>query len=139
MPEGIGGAEPLAYVALGKPFESNAYELAQGKRLFTAMNCNGCHSDGGGGMGPSLLDGWWSYGADISTIFLTIRNGRPRGMPSFRDRLTAEDIWRLAGYVQTMGSYSAKTAAPGRNDGLETRPAENRAPAAGAPLEPPAR
>ena len=44
--------------------------------------------------------------------------------------MTTEQIWQLAGYVQTIGAYSAKTAAPSRNDEKQTRPAENRAPAA---------
>jgi cytochrome c oxidase cbb3-type subunit 3 len=50
-------------------------------------------------------------------------------MPAFRDRLTTEQIWQLAGYVQTIGAYSAKTAAPARDDAMQSRPAENRAPA----------
>jgi cytochrome c oxidase cbb3-type subunit 3 len=51
-------------------------------------------------------------------------------MPAFRDKMTTEQIWQLAGYVQTIGAYAAKTGAPGRNDEKQTRPAENRAPAA---------
>jgi hypothetical protein len=39
--------------------ESNAYAIAQGQQLFRAYNCNGCHSNGGGGMGPPLMDGKW--------------------------------------------------------------------------------
>ncbi|GBD50179.1 cytochrome c oxidase subunit III [Methylopila sp. Yamaguchi] len=139
LPGGVGGAEPLAHVALGKPYETNAYEIAQGKRLYAAMNCAGCHGDGSGGVGPSLIDGWWAYGADLPSLYATIRDGRPRGMPPYRQKLPPDSIWQLAGYVQTLASYSAKTAAPGRDDAPQTRPAENRAPATQAPLEPPAR
>jgi hypothetical protein len=32
--------------------EDNAYELQQGKRWYRWYNCQGCHSHGGGGMGP---------------------------------------------------------------------------------------
>jgi len=39
--------------------ERNAYALAQGKTLFRWFNCNGCHSAGGGGMGPALMDDKW--------------------------------------------------------------------------------
>jgi cytochrome c oxidase cbb3-type subunit 3 len=139
MPVGIGGAPPLVYTALGKPYESNAYELSQGKQLYNLIGCKGCHGDGGGGAGPALLDGWWIYGPDLVSIYASIRDGRPGGMPAFRDKLPPDQIWRLAGYVQTLASYSAKTAAPSRADDVETRPAENRAPAAEAPLEPPSR
>jgi cytochrome c oxidase cbb3-type subunit 3 len=130
MPAGIGGAPPGVYVALHKTYERNAYNLSQGKRLYSWFNCKGCHADGGGASGPAFLDGWWRYGPDIVSIFVSIRDGRPRGMPAFGDKLTTEQIWQLAGYVKTMGAYSAKTAAPSRNDEMRSRPAENRAPAA---------
>jgi cytochrome c oxidase cbb3-type subunit 3 len=130
MQNGIGGAPPGVYVALNRPYETNAYNLSQGKRLYAWFNCKACHGDGEGGSGPSFLDGWWHYGPQMVSIFASIRDGRPHGMPAFRDKMSTEQIWQLAGYVQTIGSYSAKTAAPGRNDDKQTRPAENRAPAA---------
>jgi cytochrome c oxidase cbb3-type subunit 3 len=63
------------------------------------------------------------------SITASIRDGRPHVMPPFKDKMTGEQIWQLAGYIQTIGAYSAKTGAPGRNDDKQTRPAENRAPA----------
>lgn len=45
-------------------------------------------------------------------------------------KMTTEEIWQLAGYVRTIGAYSPSVAAPARNDDRQTRPAENRAPAA---------
>src|SRR2546423_944389 len=104
MPSGIGGAPPQVYSALEKPYVSNAYDLSQGKRLYAWFGCPECHgSDGLGGAGPPLLDGWWQYGPDVVSIYLSIRDGRPRGMPAFRDKLNNEQIWQLTGYVQTMG------------------------------------
>jgi cytochrome c oxidase cbb3-type subunit III len=129
MPNGIAGAPPDVYVALDKPFVANAYTLSQGKQLYSWFNCKGCHADGGGAAGPAFLDGWWRYGPQIVSIFASIRDGRPAGMPSFKDRLTTQQMWELAGYVQTIGSYSGKTAAPSRNDEMQSRPSENRAPA----------
>lgn len=129
MPNGISGAPPRVYPAMNKAYENNAYNLAQGKRLWTWFECKSCHGDGIGATGPSLIDGWWNYGPDAVSIFVSIRDGRPNGMPAFAKRLTAEQIWQLTGYVQTLGSYSATTAAPGRDDTRQTRPAENRAPA----------
>jgi cytochrome c oxidase cbb3-type subunit 3 len=139
MPGGIGGAPPDVYVALSRPYESNAYNLSMGKQLYSWFGCRSCHADGEGGSGPAFLDGWWHYGADVVSIFASIRDGRPGGMPAFKNQLTTDQVWQLAGYVQTIGAYSAVTAAPGRNDEKQTRPAENRAPANQAPLEPPAR
>lgn len=137
LPNRIGGAPPDVYAALGQPFVSNAYNLSQGKRLYEWFNCRGCHADGGGNSGPAFLDGWWRYGPDIVSLVSSIRDGRPHGMPSYRDRMTTDQIWQLAGYVQTIGSYSGKTAAPSRNDEMQSRPSENRAPAASGLSEPP--
>lgn len=41
---------PVAGVA--NHYEENAFALSEGKRLFLAFNCVGCHANGGGGMGP---------------------------------------------------------------------------------------
>jgi cytochrome c oxidase cbb3-type subunit 3 len=131
MPSGVGGAPPEIHAALDKTYVSNAYNLSQGKRLYGWFGCRDCHGDGSGtAKGPALLDGWWQYGPDVASIFVSIRDGRPGGMPPFNDKLTTEQLWQLTGYVQTLGAYSAKTAAPSRNDDVQTRPAENRAPAA---------
>jgi cytochrome c oxidase cbb3-type subunit III len=131
MPSGIGGAPPQIYSALDKPYISNAYNLSQGKRLYAWFGCPDCHGrDGVGGAGPPLVDGWWQYGPDVVSIYLSIRDGRPGGMPAFRASLNNEQLWQLTGYVQTLGAYTATTAAPSRDDAIHTRPAENRAPAA---------
>ena len=129
MPNRISGAPPDVYVALGKPYTSNAYDLSQGKQLYHEFNCNGCHAEGGGSTGPAFLDGWWRYGPEIVSLFVSIRDGRPRGMPAFNGHLTTEQIWQLAGYVQSVGAYSAKTSATSRDDAMQSRPGENRSPA----------
>ena len=130
MPGGINGTPPDVDRALGHPAQTNAYELSQGKRLFGWFNCAGCHANGGGAYGPALIDGWWRYGPDAVSIFVSIHDGRPGGMPGFANRVTTEQIWQLTGYIQALGASSAQTAAPNRNDDMQTRPAENRTPAA---------
>jgi cytochrome c oxidase cbb3-type subunit 3 len=49
-------------------YQENAYAISQGKQLFTWYNCAGCHSHGGGGMGPPLMDDKWRYGAEPVAI-----------------------------------------------------------------------
>jgi cytochrome c oxidase cbb3-type subunit 3 len=134
MPNKIGGSPPYVLFALDHPYDKNAYQLAQGKRLWQWYGCPACHGDGSGKSGPSLVDGWWRYGPDEASIFITIRDGRPRGMPSFAGKMTTEQIWQLTGYVRAMGSDYSTAAAPGRNDDVQTRRAENRAPVALDPL-----
>jgi cytochrome c oxidase cbb3-type subunit 3 len=130
MPNRINGAIPRVLSAMGAPYESNAWQLSQGKQLYTSFNCGGCHAHGGGASGPALMDGWWRYGPDLVSVYLSIRDGRPNGMPAFRDKLTTDQLWQLTGYVRTIGAYDGQTAAPSRNDEMHSRPAENRAPAA---------
>ena len=92
------------------PYGENAYALAEGKRLFAAFNCQGCHSHGGGGMGPALMDSAWIYGFEPANIYATIANGRPNGMPSFRNRITPHQLWELVAYVRSMIGQGSKAA-----------------------------
>jgi cytochrome c oxidase cbb3-type subunit 3 len=128
-PAGQGGAPPLAVSTPGHRYEQNAYHLSEGKRLYVWFNCDGCHADGGGAIGPALIDERWRYGADLTDIAASIRDGRPNGMPAFRDRIPAEQVWELAAYVQALGAQTASSGAPSRSDAMQSRPGENRAPA----------
>jgi cytochrome c oxidase cbb3-type subunit 3 len=108
----------------------NAYDLAQGKRLFRWYNCSGCHGAGGGGMGVALMDNRWRYGHRPDDIYRTIMEGRPNGMPSFRGRIPEEQAWQLVAYVRSMSGLAPKAAAPGRDDSLAvTQPENERAKA----------
>jgi cytochrome c oxidase cbb3-type subunit 3 len=98
-------------------YENNSYQMAQGQLLFRQMNCSGCHAHGGGGMGPALSDDEWRYGGSMEEIVATIDQGRPNGMPAWRGKLTAQQMWQLAAYVR---SFSAQP----RQDVLSSRPDE---------------
>lgn len=83
-------------------YEGNEEMIQAGRQLYAAMNCVGCHANGGGGMGPPLIDDAWVYGSSIEHIVSSIREGRPNGMPSFRGRLPDEQIWQIAAYVNSL-------------------------------------
>ncbi len=107
----------LVNVAHEHPYERNAWAVSQGKRLFAQMNCAGCHGmGGGGGMGPPLLDDEWIYGADPANIYSTIVEGRPNGMPSFRGRLSKDQVWQLTAYVRSLSGQLRKDVRSGRDD-----------------------
>jgi cytochrome c oxidase cbb3-type subunit 3 len=106
-------------------YDKNAYAVAQGKTLFRWFNCAGCHANGGGGMGPPLMDEKWLYGSQLQSVFNSIMEGRPNGMPAFRGRVTEDEAWQLAAYVRSMGGFVAKDVAPGRTDGLYPGKPEN--------------
>jgi len=75
------------YPGIGGDAQRRAYAISEGKRLFDAYNCGGCHGNGGGGIGPPLMDRSWRYRGDIGNIYTTIVDGRPNGMPSFSGRI----------------------------------------------------
>jgi cytochrome c oxidase cbb3-type subunit 3 len=106
-------------------YEENAYALSEGKRLYSAYNCNGCHAQGGGGMGPPLMDSRWIYGGKPEQIFSTIVEGRPNGMPSFRRKVPDFQVWQLAAYVRSMSGQVPKDAAPSRDDHMQGKPPES--------------
>ena len=107
------------------PFQENAYGIAEGKRLYTQFNCAGCHANGGGGMGPALMDEEWIYGDHPANIFATIVEGRPNGMPSWRNKLTDAQVWQLVAYVQSMTGQAPIDALPGRSDHMRATTPEN--------------
>lgn len=109
----------------GNPAERNAYSLSEGKTLYAAFNCSGCHAHGGGGMGPALMDGEWIYGYQPDQIFRTILDGRPNGMPAFRQKIPDYQVWQIAAYVRAMSGLVPKDAAPGRDDHLSGKPPES--------------
>lgn len=113
----------------GADYAGNAYRMSEGKRLFKAFNCNGCHANGGGDSGPPLMDNTWIYGGRIENIVATIREGRPNGMPSFRARIPDDQIWELAADVRSMSGQAPSDAAPSRDDILHPHDPENRQPA----------
>jgi cytochrome c oxidase cbb3-type subunit 3 len=121
-------------------YEENAYALNQGKRLFNAFNCSGCHAHGGGGMGPPLMDETWLYGHEPAQIFATIVEGRPNGMPSWGGRIPVYQVWQLVAYVRSVGGFAPQTAAPGRDDDMNGPPPENtrdpKKPRAPQPAQP---
>ena len=108
------------------PYQYNAYAISEGKALYNQFNCSGCHSNGGGGMGPPLMDDKWIYGRDPASVFATIMEGRPNGMPAWRGRIPNYEVWRIVAYVRSMSGQASKDAASGRDDHMFGRESEQR-------------
>ena len=111
---------------LDSPYHDNAYALAEGKRLYSWFNCVGCHANGGGGIGPALMDHRWIYGSRPDQIYSTIMQGRPNGMPSFGGRVTDQQAWQLVAYIESLSGNVPNDAAPSRNDDMSIFKPENR-------------
>lgn len=118
---------PQGAAPVNAPYDDNAWGMGEGKRLYTAYNCAGCHGvNGGGAIGPPLMDDEWIYGAKPDQIYATISQGRPDGMPSFGGHIPAQQIWQLVSYVRSMSGQNPFDAAPGRNDDQMGALPENR-------------
>lgn len=111
-------------VAPRPAIEDQAYPVSEGKRLYTAYNCSGCHFNGGGGIGPALMDEKWIYGAEPVNVYATIVEGRPNGMPSFRDKIPDSQVWQLTAYVRSLSGQLSKGVSPGRSDDMNPHKSE---------------
>jgi cytochrome c oxidase cbb3-type subunit 3 len=93
-------------------YYDNPDAVTAGKRLFQQYNCSGCHSNGGGGMGPSLMDGEWIYGGRLEQIHQTLVEGRPNGMPAWGGKIPDPQLWQISAYVRSLSlpqTLSAQT------------------------------
>jgi len=90
-----GGAAPVA-VDMANPDRGESEAAKVGERVFSTMNCDGCHGGGAiGWVGPSLVDGRWRYGGADGNIFQSIYYGRSRGMPAYGAILPPKAIWSI--------------------------------------------
>jgi cytochrome c oxidase cbb3-type subunit III len=104
------------------PYNHSAYDISEGGRLFTWYNCSGCHSHGGGGIGPPLIKTSWIYGGEPANIFDTIVKGRPNGMPAWGNRVPEYQIWQIVAYVRSLNGQQPASATMSRPDELEGNP-----------------
>ena len=85
------------------PYGEDVSAVQDGRRIFVAFNCSGCHGGrGGGGMAPSLRDEQWLYGQTDAQIFDSIAAGRANGMPAWGMSLPEPEIWKLVSYIQSL-------------------------------------
>jgi len=125
---------PSDAIVVPSGYEESAYAVSEGQRLYRWYNCNGCHANGGGGMGPPLMDEEWIYGSAPANVVASILEGRPNGMPAFLGKVPDHQAMQIAAYVRSLSGLVAKDAVPARSDHLRPKkwesPAERQAPGA---------
>jgi cytochrome c oxidase cbb3-type subunit 3 len=85
------------------PLAKDSEAARRGMRDFENFNCSGCHAENGaGGMGPSLSDDQWLYRSSPANIYLSIVQGRSKGMPAFGSLLPDNVVWELVSYIQSI-------------------------------------
>jgi len=122
------GANSIPTPPSSNMYQESAYAVAEGQKLFEEYNCVGCHAHGGGGIGPPLMDQAWIYGSEPGNIFATIMQGRPNGMPSFRNRIPQYQVWEIVAYVRSLSGLLPKGVSPSRSDEMNVKPSESSTP-----------
>jgi len=129
---GKAAAKPGSTDDIGQHTFSGDQKLAvQGRELFIANNCYGCHGGlAGGAMGPSLRDTTWKYGGSDSMIYHSIHDGRPMGMPPWAGRLTDRQIGALIEYIHSLRTKAEPQFFFAQGGDTTAMPAANAAPRA---------
>ena len=76
-------------------------DLNRGKAIFN-LNCAACHvADGGGSIGPNLVDEYWILGGGIKNVFKTVSEGGRdgKGMVAWNKTLKPIDIQKVSSYI----------------------------------------
>jgi cytochrome c oxidase cbb3-type subunit III len=102
------------------PYEESPMAVAEGQRLYQFFNCNGCHANGGGGIGPPLMDDTWIYGSRPEQVFASIVQGRPEGMPAYRGRIPDYQVWQITAFVRSLAGLTDPSVRPRRADSMSS-------------------
>jgi cytochrome c oxidase cbb3-type subunit III len=115
-----GGTKPMPRPR--GPYQETAQDLSTGQTLYNAFNCVGCHQHGGGSIGPALMDDTWIYGSAPESIYQSIAEGRPNGMPSFASHIPEKQIWQLVVYVRSLAALVPAAIRASRDDDMQKTP-----------------
>ncbi len=110
-----------------EPYYDNPDAVNTGKRLFGQYNCSGCHSNGGGGMAPALMDDVWIYGGRLEQIHQSLVEGRPNGMPAWGGKIPDQQLWQISAYVRSMSLPQTLAAATGNTPSQSPAPVPKEA------------
>lgn len=110
-------------------------DIDAGKKLFTTA-CAACHGpDGGGIVGPNLVDDYWLHGGSVQDVFKTIKYGWiEKGMKSWKDDYSPMQIAQITSYVKSL--RGSKPAAPKEPQGEIFEESSTSAPAADSSAKP---
>ena len=76
--------------------------IEEGKEEY-AKRCAACHGqDGKGGIGPDLTRKEYKFGRSAPEVTRSIAEGRPGGMPAYKNELSGDKIQGLVQYVLSL-------------------------------------
>ena len=94
-------------------------DLAEGKAVYTAMNCFTCHGVNGEGnaIGPNLTDKHWIHGCDFESVYEIVKNGEPsKGMTAFKAQISDTKIKQVSSYVLSLIGSNPANAKEAQGD-----------------------
>jgi cytochrome c oxidase cbb3-type subunit 3 len=72
------------------------------------------------------MDATWIYGSNPENIYSTIVEGRPNGMPSFRQKIPDNQVWQIVAFVRSLSGQLRKDVAPTRSDDMNAHRSAER-------------
>lgn len=110
---------------------SDATSLEAGKKIFITA-CAACHAaDGGGTVGPNLVDDYWLHGGGLSDIFKSIKYGWPeKGMKSWKDDYSPAQIAQISSYIKSLKGTKPGTPKESQGERYEEKVLQDSASAA---------
>ena len=118
----VPGPDTVQAIPPAGPYSGDPEAVAEGRRLYGWYNCAACHGAlGGGGMGPPLRDGRWIYGGDAVSVYRSIMQGRPEGMPGWHGKIPDDQVWRIVAFIEALEGDDFDFEPP-------LRPPRNRVP-----------
>ena len=98
--------------------------------------CAECHaSRGEGKIGPNLTDKFWLYGATQHDLLVSIRDGRPNGMPAWGGVLLPQQLVSMIAYLDTLRGQDLPGKEP-QGDPVEAAPVAPPADPVDAVIDP---
>lgn len=104
-PQGV--SEVTGYVLSLSGIKVPPEWVEKGKASFDALcvACHGANAHGNSALGaPNLTDKTWLYGSDFAHVAASIRDGRNGVMPSWRSRMSEDQMRLVAAWVLAKGS-----------------------------------
>ncbi len=90
------------FTEVKNPYEGKKEAIEEGKKIYQ-QKCAACHGpDGTGSIGPNLVDEEWKYGGSDREVMISIKNGRPGGMPAWGNTMSEDDIWKVIAFIRSL-------------------------------------
>lgn len=116
-PQGDFYAREIAPDPKSQANEDSSADHAEGKSIYET-NCSSCHGiDGGGVIGPNLVDEYWLHGGKTEQISKAIDLGIPeKGMIAWGPILGPKKVRSVVSYIKSIQGSSPKNPKPPQGD-----------------------